>query len=113
VLEPDGVFQKAIQIVFPYQDSLENSEKMFCAFYWDRTDASDAKWQVVTPESLISNTMTVQTQHFSLWRWGELNLDEMDSETLNSLLDETFGPPLFKEELVIGKATYYQARKCE
>ncbi len=93
-LTADAPFLKEIQITFPILDLPENSEKLLSAFYWD---TAEAKWQVVVPESIASNSMIIQTPHFSYWRWGEVILDEVETETLDPLYDWMYGPDFFDE----------------
>jgi hypothetical protein len=87
-LTSDAPFLKEIQIKFPSYFTPE-SGKMLCAFYWDTTDSS---WKVAMPESFEGALMTVKTEHFSYWEWGELILDDVEDENLYPLLDEAFGP---------------------
>lgn len=87
-LTSDAAFLKDIQIKFPSTFTPE-SGKMLCAFYWDTTTSS---WQIAMPESFEGDLMTVKTQHFSYWEWGELILDDVEDENLIPLLDEAFGP---------------------
>lgn len=88
-LTSDAPFLKEIQIKFPSIDTPENSGKMLTAFYWD---SSKGNWQIVMPESFENDLMTVKTQHFSYWQWGEVILDDVEPETLNPWLDVVFGP---------------------
>lgn len=93
----DAPFLKEIQIFFPLQNTSDNNKKMICAFYWDSVNSAwweifIPEWLVVIPESMNDNTMSVSTQHSGSWRWGEVLLDEVEIETIEPLLDETFGP---------------------
>ena len=92
----DKPLLKEIQIFFPLQSTSGNNDKMICAFYWDSVDASwwdqlSPDWQIKIPESMNGLTMIVRTQLSGSWSWGEVNLDEVEAETLESLLDDNFG----------------------
>lgn len=90
----DAPFLKEIEIKFPSIDTPENTGKMLCAFYWDGFTSS---WQVVMPESFENNLMIVKTQDFSYWQWGEVILEEVEIDTLNSFMDKAFGPDYIAE----------------
>ena len=85
----DAPFLKEIQLIFPCPETPESSGKILCAFYWDTDRGS---WQVVIPESFANNEMKVQTTHFSYWQFGELIPDDVEVETIETWLDELFGP---------------------
>jgi len=93
-LTADAPFLKEIQIHFPISDSHENSENMICAFYWD---SDEARWQVIMPERIGNGLMTVQTDHFSNWQWGEVLMDEVEGDTLGPLYDQMYGTGFFDE----------------
>jgi len=92
----DKAFLKEIQIFFPLQNPSANNGKMICPFYWDSVNASwwdslSPDWQVKIPENINAHTMSVMTQQSGSWSWGEVLLDEVEVESLESLLDDNFG----------------------
>lgn len=84
----DAPFLKEIQMFFPLQSTFYYSETMLCAFYYN---TANSNWRIVAAESMNGNTMTVSTQHLSYWRWGEVSPDEVELETLQLFLNDTFG----------------------
>jgi len=87
-ISTDATFLKEIQMFFPLLNTSYYSETILCAFY---NDTANSNWRIAAAEDINDNTMTVSTQHLSYWRWGEVSPDEVELETLQSFLNDTFG----------------------
>lgn len=86
-LSPDTPFLKDIEITFPIQNIPNGDEEILCGFYWD-TD--NANWIVVPPEQINDNEMIIKTNHISLWRWGTVLLNEVETETVTAWMEDMF-----------------------
>lgn len=86
-LNTDTPFLKDIEITFPIQNIPNGDEEILSGFYWD-TD--NANWIVVPPEQINDNEMIIKTNHISLWRWGTVLLNEVETETVTAWMEDMF-----------------------
>ena len=86
-LSPNTPFIKDIEITFPIQNIPSSDEEILSAFHWD---FDNGKWIIEPPKQINGNEMIVKTNHFSMWRWGIVLLDEVEPETITAAMEEMF-----------------------
>jgi hypothetical protein len=86
---PDITLSTDIQITFPvkYLPSGDDG-RILSAFYWN---PDIHKWIIMQPRQILQNEVIVGTNHFGVWRWGTVSLTEVEEDTVEVWLKDTFG----------------------
>jgi hypothetical protein len=86
---PDIPFLKDVQISFPVNSIPSGDDgRILSAFYWN---SDSGKWIIVPPRQILQDEVIVSTNHFGVWRWGTVSLTEVEQDTMEAWLKDTFG----------------------
>jgi len=81
-----------VQVTFPVNRFPAGADEVLSAFSYD--DAS-AAWSLVLPRAASAQEVTVETGHFSYWRWGVALLHEAPGDSLAQAMAEWFGQTFY------------------
>ncbi len=102
---PDTKFLKDIQITFPVKYIPSGDDgRILSAFYWN---SDSGKWIITQPRQILQDEVIVRTNHFGIWRWGTVSLTEVEQDTMEASLKDTFGDDEYNN-FVINLETDFQ-----
>jgi hypothetical protein len=87
---PETTFLKKVEITFPIQypppDAAdEDNDEILGAFYWK---SDESKWSIVPPMLVDNNRMTIETSHFSMWKWGSIFLKKAEKKHFEAWFED-------------------------
>jgi hypothetical protein len=84
-----------MQMSIPIREISVTPGEILSAYYYDN---ANGKWQIVLPEEIDNDNMTINTTYQEKWSWGTVSLAEVDDiGTLEHLLEEELGTQIWNE----------------
>ena len=82
-----------VRVTFPLNGLPTEADKVLGAFFYDEASAA---WTLALPRAVSAQEVTVETGHFSYWRWGFTLLDQAQDDALARAIAEWLGQTLYE-----------------